>query len=183
MCINCLPVAIETSSTPAPYNSQQTFSPQLDTRDTYLRTCLVGEAGPGSCGQRSVQAPQGHVFLPDLPRPLGAVQPLAPAGEAGRPCLPHNSPRPGDGGPSLEGNAQPFPALLHCSRPSSLGPQGTVLLPSPPFTHRPKLMIPTHAARMNTHTFTSQVSTLWPVRRPSSPWPGDRSRQMLFLQA
>lgn len=33
------------------------------------------------------------------------------------------------------------------------------------------------------HTFTSQVSTLWPVSRPSNPWPGDRSKQMLFLQA
>lgn len=32
-------------------------------------------------------------------------------------------------------------------------------------------------------TFTSHVSTLCPVRRPSSPWLGERSRQMLFLQA
>lgn len=40
-----------------------------------------------------------------------------------------------------------------------------------------------YTPHMYTHTFTAHVSTLCPVSRPSSPWPGDRSRQMLFLQA
>lgn len=51
--------------------------------------------------------------------------------------------------------------------------RGPILLPASP-------MCTTH---MYTRTFTSHVSTVCPVRRPSSPWPGDRSRQMLLLQA
>lgn len=161
----------------------------------YLRTCPVGEAGPGCCGPRSVRAPQGHVFQLDLPQPLEAVQPLAPAGAAGQPCLPHSSPHPGECGGWCERAA--LSSFLPHSTPTdppvwepgarkfcflelvSTDLLGHSVAPSPPWTH-------THACSgfpHCSHTFTSQVSTLWPVRRPSSPWPRDRSRQMLFLQA
>ena len=33
------------------------------------------------------------------------------------------------------------------------------------------------------HTLMSQLTTLCPVSLPSRPWLGERSRQMLFLQA
>ena len=148
----------------------------------------MGEAGPGHCGQRSVRAPQGHVFLLDLPRLPGVVQPLAPAGAAGHPCLPHSSPHPMGRGPPL-GQHPIISCPLHPSRPSSLEswvssrpPRAQSHSPAHP-AHKCPCSRFLHTLSTWAHTFTSQVSTLWPVRRPSSPWPGDRSRQMLFLQA
>lgn len=78
---------------------------------------------------------------------------------------------------------------LHPSRPSSLEswvssrpPRAQSHSPAHP-AHKCPCSRFLHTLSTWAQTFTSQVSTLWPVRRPSSPWPGDRSRHMLFLQA
>lgn len=85
----------EAIGTPASLSRQESLTALTQApRPLYLRTCPVGEAGPGYCGRRSAQAPRGHVSQLDLPRPPGAGRPLAPAGAAGQPCLPHKSPHP-----------------------------------------------------------------------------------------
>ena len=70
----------------------------------------------------------------------------------------------------------------HC-RPSNLESWVSLRPPRARSHSSPPCTLPVLTLSTWAHTFTSQVSTLWPVRRPSSPWPGDRSKQMLFLQA
>lgn len=159
--------------------------PNPGTRASYLRTCPVGEAGPGYCGQRSVQAPQGHVSRLDLPRPLGAVRPLAPAGATGQPCLPHKSPRPRGKASCMR--AAPshflphsaiagFPGWEAGSRgggfPKDLPGHGVA--PQPALhTHVPVLRLPALPARAHTHL---HVPGLHPVARQAAIQPMARGQ-------
>lgn len=182
MCIKGLPVA-EAPGTPASLSCQDSLAALTQAPGPlYLRTCPVGEAGPEYCGQRSAQAPRGHVSQQDLPQPLGAVRPLAPAGAAGQPCLPHRSPHPRGKGWLWGGSSQPFSAPLCPGRPPSLGSwaQGSLALSSglPQQPHRARRSSPARPAHMcaracapdtpcphaHTHTFTSHVPS-----RPTSP--------------
>lgn len=84
-----------TTSSTIPTTIPRRSPPTAGVKDTHLKTCPGGEAGPECYGLRSVPVLQGRAFHMDLPRPPEAAQPLAPARAAGHPCPLHSSPHPG----------------------------------------------------------------------------------------